>query len=791
MELALDRLSVQDEAISHFFFPAMAVCKPRASLAAEGVTYDPLVDDEEPIRIPDTILYSFGKPICWLYYDEPTRSVKRRPHKALNTAAIVDLFSSAEKSSSRLGIMAWFYKAKEEDQPDASGSNHQLQQQASKKGGNSSFESSEQASSQTSDFPYDILTQEEAGRSGLMHFVQVPKVKGVLQHYVENRPQSDGSLKNVFITCMYSPSYFRVEQHVSRHTLVGPEAAASGLRLSEMFSPFSAVYDRRPLVSSVINIRLHRLCTSIARRLKRTLDYTVASLTVMCRMDSKDQIYVSCVNGIQAHSPRRFPGYSFRLTPLGTTRLVYSVDRRGGGGGGGGGASVLNASVSSRSRSLVVSAVQAPHEGEGEGDSPTRIQWQASGMQKALTIVHDAQQAAVPMDKTMPSALSGSITTSRHAAAANEQKRNVLEHLFASIYLEGGPSFFGSDHACFVDEDAAHVVPRCVVCGFVAESEAALCKMAAKWPIFWMSPINGGERGGESLEMSDDDIPTSVGLVFPNLSVPSFHALVANDKEGCWLNKPVRVCERCVVSCSRANEFLCTTRARAPSWMHLDDVFETGAAKALAKEKRSPVVTPATRAALQQLEPSSCVTLPQALFSTSNSRGSLLLSRGPMSDASVLATPCEVVLPQSRALRDATPGAHQHTRRRDTQQVSLISRIGSGASTGEDGLHVSSSSFQSAVRADPLACDLYRKDPSKGIWKKAGFGKPTPLPFLFTGPYESATLKTRGEELLSKLNDVARSRSNLSEDCWEGFYVPKRSNEVDGNAPPVPCGTPR
>ena len=168
-----------------------------------------------------------------------------------------------------------------------------------------------------------------------------------------------------------------------------------------------------------------------------------------------------------------------------------------------------------------------------------------------------------------------------------------IEQLYAAIQLEGGPSFFPHQSSTSSDGDGGDGDSlSCVICNYAASNSSELCKMAAKWPIFWLSPLDveaTREVGGKHSRSTSasgmlDDVPRSVGVVFPRLSGHSFRALLGKDGDGQWLQTPVLVCDACVERCGRANEYMSSSRSFAPAWMRLDETFATGAAKAAAKE---------------------------------------------------------------------------------------------------------------------------------------------------------------------------------------------------------------
>jgi hypothetical protein len=886
MELALDRLSIQDEMVSHFFFPSLGVCRPRPALAAEGVTYDPLEDDEEPIRIPETILYSFGKPICWLYYDDASRCIRRRPQKSLTSPVISDVFSAHAAANGRAGgILAWFFRAME----FKSGSTGEAR------------ESDEDANS---DFPYEILTQDQSGRLGLTHFLQETKVKGILQYFEENRPQSDGSLHNVFISCVFSPSYFRVEQHISRHSLPSGQSLSgegSCVDLGKIFSPHTYPYERRQLVSSVVNIRLHRLCTSIARRLKRTLDYTVASMNLMCRMDSQDRLFVTCVNSLQLHSPRRFPDSSFRMTPAGTLKMPYSIDKRAGGSDSGGKASASE---------------------DGSPDRhPSRRQWAVAVLQAGPCTTDTSSSKRKSTGRR-----SSSVVTCSTAEGDGLVSGIVrpIDRLYAAVFLEGGPWFFsaasspegtcfrgqqfeddsietGDDHGTVAvkgdkkgnekasssgnsssrsgpmsiascrpkkatDENqderkTRRMESRCVVCSSTS-CEGDMSMIPALWPVFLLSTLDGAVSQLEHTKAASgkvvqikDGVPPSVGLVFPNLSFRSFQQLVEEDIEGYWLRKAVMLCPGCSDKAVRANEQLAEGRVAAPRWLRLDEAFTArGARRKETKElvpctsdaqppgrlssklreltdasspapnttdqaaatrrcdlissqmQRLPktIMTPETTALL--LSELQNITAAAAATESSVSCSNNKRASAGSSWANGTAMDCDTAagLPVDRFMLLPTEAlrARQHkagnasSGPQDSTAALTQSRVGSSNRRSMDHVEhrTSVTALTSAVRSDPNACDLYRKDSSTGLWKKAGFGKPAFLTEasgakdVFRGPHETRTIAIHREDLVRKLEAVAIQQPD---DILKELESRRSRGDDDSEAPAAPSSTPR
>jgi hypothetical protein len=827
-EYDLYKLAALDETVSHFFFPALALHQRRyfsSSVADdddgdeegdEGNEYT-TAEDLEPIRIPDTILYSYSKPILWFYYDEATKRIARRPSKMLNTASIMEHFT--ETSKSKIGVRAWFVYPQEP----------------------------ELILPQTSDFLVDVVSQDAIGRTGVLRFLQSPKGKGILQHYVDNKTESDGSMKNVYIRCDYSPSHFSTDLLVSSKALNTPAALtagnpvssssaghhgggggrAAGVSLALRFSPYASHYDRRPLVSSVMTTRLRNVCVSIAHRLKRLLSYTVASMHVVCRMDAEDQLYVLWCGSVRLHC-KRYAHLSFRLTPQGTVHEPYNLAERA--------REVAehqqqhhNNRMQHGAEGTSSNSAVTPQSANNDDDDASHDEEAAS-----LIVMQLLSNLAPKQKKMQPRAAastngSGRVSREGRSPRANRGSgvgsgfEGTANGSLVSSSSQKHPVLGGSDATKADDDD--DMIP-CCICRDECQ-RGALVKVHLQWVLFCLSLMDRA-AAAQAVWNGTNDVPPSVALACPNLSKAQFDRLVHLDTQRSWLRTYVGICVMCVSDCNKANERMCEQRMTAPSWIGVDRNYVPPSVAAQERERRMargrlPVVAasiaqapaPALtnrfhRKASHAVKLAEMLTYfhhthaEEAANDTENmSRLKALVSSSATataaSTAGVAATALEMKNRRDSDARKKSEAAAQHMSRA-RKSITAISDL--QQRRGGFQLRTSVSQwlshpaicFVGSTREFSDAADLYKSD--GGVWQRCGFGRPLvdvryvpPVPHVYSVCFlELDGAKRQFQGLVDSLSNI--SDDERAEALQARFRAVAAVASASTDCPDVPCHTP-
>jgi hypothetical protein len=289
-ELAL--LIRQGECVSHLFFP-MLHWRHRGEDGAAAAR-DP---DDAPLRIPDTVVHTYSKPVAWYYFCETDRIIKKRPKHELSTMRIVEEFvkrSNPPRSvPAAVAVRAWFVEAS-----DSTGSS-----------------------------PLRITSQRHCNRDGLVTFLQIPKTKGILQNYVFNKTESDGSMRNSIVACTYTPSSFSLERLVSRHLITDKaiplsrrfQLCAEGNSSGDKSDP---PYSSMPVMSPTVAKQFLRVCETVCRHLQRELGFRVMELALSCRIDDGDVVHILWCDRLKLLLPNA-PESLFTATPHSTTVKLF------------------------------------------------------------------------------------------------------------------------------------------------------------------------------------------------------------------------------------------------------------------------------------------------------------------------------------------------------------------------------------------------------------------------------------------------------------------------------------
>ncbi|CUG59957.1 Hypothetical protein, putative [Bodo saltans] len=844
-EYDLYKLAALDETVSHFFFPALALHQRRyfSSVAdddgdeesGEASEYT-TAEDLEPIRIPDTILYSYSKPILWFYYDEATKRIARRPSKMLNTASIMEHFT--ETSKSKIGVRAWFVYPQEP----------------------------ELILPQTSDFLVDVVSQEAIGRTGVLRFLQSPKGKGILQHYVDNKTESDGSMKNVYIRCDYSPSHFSTDLLVSNKALNTPAALtagksggnasssaghhgggggrAAGVSLALRFSPYASQYDRRPLVSSVMTTRLRNVCVSIAHRLKRLLSYTVASMHVVCRMDADDQLYILWCGSVRLHC-KRYAHLSFRLSPQGTVHEPYNLTER-----------AREVAEHQQQQQAAANNRQQQHIADGAGSSAVNAHAPSKkndndddneddvsrDEEAASLIVMQLLSNLAPKPKSSMSQKSGvAVSTNASGRASREGERrsprarrgNSRDGGGVAAAFEGAATsgsvvsssqrthqqpLLSGDSNSNKTSDEDDMIP-CCICKDVCQ-RGALVKVHLQWVLFCLSLMDRA-AAAQAAWNGVNDVPPSVALACPNLSRAQFDRLVQLDKQRTWLRTYVGICVMCVSDCNKANERMCEQRMTAPSWIGVDKNYVPPSVAALERERRMSrahplpplVATPvpsAGHSSTTQPQPrlqrkaSQAVKLAEMLTyfhhthaeETANDTENMSRLKALVSTSATASAALEMSHQRdSNNPRKMSEGTSR-TRKSITAISDLQQRRGGfqlRASVSQWLSHPAIS-FVGSTREFPDAADLYKSE--DGVWQRCGFGRPLidaryvpPVPHVYSVCF--LDLESTKRQFLGLVDSLSNtSDDERSEALQSRFRAVAAVASASTDCPDVPCHTP-
>lgn len=838
-EYDLYKLAALDETVSHFFFPALALHQRRyfssgdddgdddAEYNAGGTTTTTeytTAEDLEPIRIPDTILYSYSKPILWFCYDEATKRIIRRPSKMLNTASIMEHFT--ETSKSKIGVRAWFVYPQEPEliQP------------------------------QTSDFLVDVVSQDSIGRTGVLRFLQSPKGKGILQHYVDNKTESDGTMKNVYIRCDYSPSRFSTDLLVSNKALNSSSSSggsgaghhggggggrgAAGVSLAMRFSPYSSQYDRRPLVSSVMTTRLRNVCASIAHRFKRLLSYTVASMHVVCRMDAEDQLYVLWCGSVRLHC-KRYAHLSFRLAPQGTVHEPYNLAERA--------RQVAlhqqqqtvanrqqhttNGAADAAGNGVVaVQQLQQPHDRRGDDDDDDAQDEEAASLVVMQLLSNLAPTQACHRHSSVAIASSGRASREGGGGAGGRQRDQmggtpttaITKHPQNTSSIHGSQTNTDNRHNKCCDED--DIIP-CCICRETCQ-RGALVKVHLQWVLFCLSLMDRAAAAQAGWNGSND-VPPSVALACPNLSKAQFDRLVLLDKERSWLRTYVGICVLCVSDCNKANEQMCEQRIQAPAWIGIDRHYVPPSVAAMERERRmsrvrlpsldvsivATTTTPAQHSFTSrfQRKASQAVRLAEMLtyfhhthaeeakYDNENLTRLKALVSSPTataaSAADVAATAQEMNQRRDSLARKTGVDASGSRPRKSISSVEQPKRGGFQLRTSvAQWLSHPAICFVGSTREFTDAADLYKSE--GGVWQRCGFGRPhvdtryvPPMPHVFSVAFldldVSRAIFNAHVDSLSKMSDDERVDA-----LQERFRAVAAVASSSTDCPDVPCHTP-
>ena len=291
LELNLKRLAAVRESIPHFFFPA---------LAAEPRSDEPEEFPEEPVVIPTSILYTYSKPIAWYEFSKAHQSVKRIEKPKNTTVAMKEYLVSLRETAPVEGVWACFVQPCDPVLRRHSSLQHVLS---------------------------DVVTQASAGEAGLLNFLQQSKGKGLLQSFVENKPETDGAKHNFYYICSYSPVAFSVEKARSR-TSVDQKRGSSSIDLENRFSPHRDVYDVVPLLSWALQRRFKKVCANVVHRLQTRAGVVVSNMSLVCRATCSEELVVLWSDSLTLHYANE-PGIRYRLTPEGTDAISVktSIER--------------------------------------------------------------------------------------------------------------------------------------------------------------------------------------------------------------------------------------------------------------------------------------------------------------------------------------------------------------------------------------------------------------------------------------------------------------------------------
>ena len=284
MELHLRRLVQTDEIATHVFFPMLAYAAATQCRQHEA-------DSSLALRIPDTVLYSYSKPIVWYYYDESDCTIRKRPKRDLQSRTIVEAFSSASPASVA-GVHAWFV-APPPSTPTSAHPNCE----------------------------FCVTPQVVSGRDGLLQFLQVPKEKGVLQRYFDARAEGDGETYSTAILCTYTPLSFSVEKLRNRCRTDDP---TSNIPLADRctLSTEGSRCVHEPVMSIAVAARFLSLCQEIGRLLQSALGYHVSQLSLWCRVDPSDRVFILWCSEIKLTCASRWPDTIFTSNCNGTRQRV-------------------------------------------------------------------------------------------------------------------------------------------------------------------------------------------------------------------------------------------------------------------------------------------------------------------------------------------------------------------------------------------------------------------------------------------------------------------------------------
>lgn len=287
LELNLKRLAAVRESVPHFFFPA---------LAAEPRTDEPEQYPEEPVVIPTSVLYTYSKPIAWYEFSKAHQSVKRIERPKNTTLAMKEYFVTQQESAPVEDVYACFIQPCDPALARHSSLQHVLS---------------------------DVVTQTYGGEAGLLHFLQQSKGKGLLQAFVENKPETDGSTYNAFYICSYSPATFSVEKARGR-TSVDQKRGASSIALENRFSPHHDSYEVVPLLSWALQRRLRKVCANVVHRLQTRTNVVVSHMNLVCRATRTDELVVLWCDSLNVHYASE-PNIRYRITPAGTDSIVVKA----------------------------------------------------------------------------------------------------------------------------------------------------------------------------------------------------------------------------------------------------------------------------------------------------------------------------------------------------------------------------------------------------------------------------------------------------------------------------------
>ncbi len=513
--------------------------------------------------VPDTILYSYSKPISWFYTDPKTGLLCRRTKKELTTPMIVDSFDICGTSKSGLKAMYFTPAASAAANPFAS----LTQGSSNPNAGTSSTSPSGRPSSSAvvDEAVYDIVTQGQLGRDGLFKFVQEPKGKGVLELVVDNKLESDGSLKNVVVHCEWTKTTFACEKWTSTYDLVHDRKRRLKDRLS--MSPVRGDCIVSPIMAAAVKAQFKRVCEEIAECFEALpAGYRVLQLTVQCRIarNSKKN---------SKRGKQEKPGDA-----LGTPSPEL----------GGSGSPTPDQQPPS-SPSPTPGAADPNKAGDSSSDEESRpktrgTQPHVDHADRIAGLVTILLVSCHSMKLMMPSKHPNKIfvLTPQGTFCQDFRVRRISSGLdsngsIASLQHKDSTALQTSSSQLAKSTTSITVssgLTPCRVCQSPVRPEKVI-EVELRWVLYALYLVDHHVGGLDPMATGEDEVPLSVSLLCPQMIRQEFDELISGKvgkgkASSSWYREKVNLCELCVEQCRASYHRIAELKLTPPDWIHVD-----------------------------------------------------------------------------------------------------------------------------------------------------------------------------------------------------------------------------
>jgi hypothetical protein len=672
--------------------------------------------------IPHSIIYSFSKAVAWFHTDEASGHVWRRPRSLLTTGTIAEecLRSSQPPHGhpASCAFRAVFLHV------------------------------APAAATESAENTYRYLTQASCSSEGLLNMLQTPKSRGVLQHYVYGRQETDGQIRNVAVSCSYTPTSFVAERLVSRHTL-SDKTVPMHLRTNfDTFGPADektpvTMCERQALKSSLVAEKFLRACEEAARRARVNNGLIVKHMNVYCRVDPFDRLFILYCDALTLASVND-PDLLHVLTPGGVVVRHASAPLRAmGSGDGQTGKRTTTTTAHRGTRHLAdlpgvpehVAALFATSAVAMNADAGARY---GGSLPPAGATPHSSTQAqSVAPSSPLGGSRSGkafllSLTLSAKSPTlgASQQKHLTRPGTSTTVsspspyYLSGRPaspgnaptvSESGQGSALSLDsrrpvvggESDGYAIKRCCVCKVEGQA-GRMPRVQKRYLLLSLSLLDRNVAGW------NDDVPPSVAILHPCISYAEFLILRESDA---WLDEFLLTCTDCVARCNTALDNITRQKLRAPGWLNIDDRYRHG-------HRENSTVKPSLniRAAGRRL---------QALVASSHDHAIWLQQHGAPSstgdrlDSTTTTNRSRIAAVRSKqSSRAPSPATSPRLESRPNVNGNANNASSASSPTLSSSLPQRRGGVQQAARVDPEAADIF--DTQGDVWRRVGFGKPRP-----------------------------------------------------------------